>query len=550
MALPAIPTRHQDSAAHRQRIAESVNGITSFQFDDSRVRTQAEITAGVTPFNYAYPFGHAYRYGIVDDDATDNGTAIRAVAQMMATAGGGSLYFPFSNTGIYRYTGTLYFYGDDVRFVGDSQGVVLKKTDTGTMIAGHPNSHVNPSYTYVQRGGFRHIYLTSTTATIGLDITGFSYSRFNDFEIYLPGNSRKLIYGVGENGSSPYYNSFDDFALFGNNDGATSSGSVGVAFEPGAWTGGSNGPNGNFFTNLRRAAALDWLFDIQAGNGNLGSCISGESIHEAYFRLNSRAVDASGTSTGSNAENTLNHTGAGWTVNAFVNASVKITGGTGNGQIRRIGSNTATQLSLVIFWTFIPDNTSTYEIYLSKAVANKFSLIRGEGLNTSNPDFINSLPGARGHKFSQYTVESLGSGLVVNDTAKDPSNSYWDGDLVAIPFLSTGIAAATTISLTPSVGGAFYQGGYGFDGDFVVESMHISCEGESTGTAVVTLTVDSTYTLTGTINNSQRWAVFVAGDNRIISGSGKKIHVSVTTDAGWTPATADFAVTVMVRLLR
>lgn len=54
MALPPIPTRHVDSAAHRQRIAETVNGITSFQFDDSRVRTGAEIAAGVTPVNFAF----------------------------------------------------------------------------------------------------------------------------------------------------------------------------------------------------------------------------------------------------------------------------------------------------------------------------------------------------------------------------------------------------------------------------------------------------------------------------------------------------------------
>lgn len=62
MALPTIPNRHVDSDAHRQRIAETVNGITSFQFDDSRVRTQAEITALVTPVNLAYAVNHLWRY--------------------------------------------------------------------------------------------------------------------------------------------------------------------------------------------------------------------------------------------------------------------------------------------------------------------------------------------------------------------------------------------------------------------------------------------------------------------------------------------------------
>lgn len=63
MGLPALPTRHEDSLAHRQRIAETVNSITNFQFDDSRVRTGREIDNGVMPVNFAYAPGHLYRYG-------------------------------------------------------------------------------------------------------------------------------------------------------------------------------------------------------------------------------------------------------------------------------------------------------------------------------------------------------------------------------------------------------------------------------------------------------------------------------------------------------
>lgn len=78
MGLPAIPTRHQDSSAHRQRIAETVNGITSFQFDDSRVRTEGEIAAGKTPVNYAYPPAFASRYGFSDSaSAAINANAIQ-----------------------------------------------------------------------------------------------------------------------------------------------------------------------------------------------------------------------------------------------------------------------------------------------------------------------------------------------------------------------------------------------------------------------------------------------------------------------------------------
>jgi hypothetical protein len=80
MGIPSIPTRHQDEPAHRQRIAEVVNGVTSFQFDDSRVRTQAEITAGVTPVNYAYAPGIVDRYAAPGE--TDYAAAISAAIKV------------------------------------------------------------------------------------------------------------------------------------------------------------------------------------------------------------------------------------------------------------------------------------------------------------------------------------------------------------------------------------------------------------------------------------------------------------------------------------
>lgn len=105
MALPTIPTRHQDSGAHRQRIAETVNGVTSFQFDDSRVMTQAEITASVTPVNYAYAPGDIRRYGAKVDGITNDSAAITAAGLVASQSSGGiAVYFPAGTT---RYTGDL-----------------------------------------------------------------------------------------------------------------------------------------------------------------------------------------------------------------------------------------------------------------------------------------------------------------------------------------------------------------------------------------------------------------------------------------------------------
>ena len=71
---------------------------------------------------------------------------------------------------------------------------------------------------------------------------------------------------------------------------------------------------------------------------------------------------ASGTSTGTNSTTTLNNTGKAWTVNQWANFQVRITGGTGAGQVRTISSNTATALTISAVWTATPDATSTYVI--------------------------------------------------------------------------------------------------------------------------------------------------------------------------------------------
>ena len=69
-----------------------------------------------------------------------------------------------------------------------------------------------------------------------------------------------------------------------------------------------------------------------------------------------------GTSTGSNTGTTLNDTGQAWTINEWANKVVLITAATGAGQIRKISSNTATELTIADAWTTIPDATSMYTI--------------------------------------------------------------------------------------------------------------------------------------------------------------------------------------------
>lgn len=78
--------------------------------------------------------------------------------------------------------------------------------------------------------------------------------------------------------------------------------------------------------------------------------------------IGSAASFGSGTSTGTNTATTLNNTGKAWLTNQWANYQVRITGGTGIGQIRMIASNTATALTVSAAWTVTPDATSVYTI--------------------------------------------------------------------------------------------------------------------------------------------------------------------------------------------
>jgi len=69
-----------------------------------------------------------------------------------------------------------------------------------------------------------------------------------------------------------------------------------------------------------------------------------------------------GNSTGGNSSTTLANLNRTWTTNQWASWSVMITGGTGNGQVRTVVSNTGTRLTISSAWTTVPDSSSTYEL--------------------------------------------------------------------------------------------------------------------------------------------------------------------------------------------
>ena len=94
---------------------------------------------------------------------------------------------------------------------------------------------------------------------------------------------------------------------------------------------------------------------LPATIGTDGKLIATPSIVDGAFKS-----FATGTATSATAT-TLTQTGKTWTASQWINSQVRITAGTGAGQIRTITANTADTLT-VATWTTTPDATSQYAI--------------------------------------------------------------------------------------------------------------------------------------------------------------------------------------------
>ena len=478
-------------------------------------------------------------FGAKGDGTTDDTTAIQAANDSLAS--GGTLFFP---KGTYKITSTLNLKRNGMRWVGDgfeNTNIAYVNAAGGTAVAGHTSN-----LSTITNCEITEITFSSTAAAtdpaIYLDITTMSYSRF-DVNMQTRRVNGVCIYGEGNNGSSPYYNHISG-SFFGDSSSQTA-----LQFVSGAWSGGSDGPNANIIGPIRRAAALAYLCDLQSGNGNLFSDINGENIGTCYFRLNYRNAVDTGTSSGSNTTGILNDTGKAWTVNGYTNYAVKITGGTGSGQVRTIGSNTATQLTINNTWATLPDNTSTYSIYKSAATENKMVNVRAEG--SSGADFIQAHPGAVFNKASGTTVESLGAGLQVRDTSGDPSNNWFDGGKCIFTETVLNPGPGANIDVWPRNSSL---GGVAVGLDYVVESLTVSANTTTlSDTASVRLDVGGTAAGNGDMTllvslpdgNSVGQALPSATEKIPRDGTNRPMFLNVQTGGSFS-ATADLQITVCI----
>lgn len=105
-----------------------------------------------------------------------------------------------------------------------------------------------------------------------------------------------------------------------------------------------------------------------------------ENIYKTKFN----STEDSGTAS-AGAASTLTDSSKTFTVDAFANLVLKITGGTGSGQYRKISSNTTTVITVSAVWTTNPDATSTYEV---QTVGYKDETVDGDGTTTHFTKFF------------------------------------------------------------------------------------------------------------------------------------------------------------------
>jgi len=94
-------------------------------------QTAAELAAGITPSDEAYPPGNVLRYGAVADGVTDNTTAFN---NAITGAEKGVVYFPYVGTSSYRTDRITMASTDSDKYIFLEPGVVLECTAGGTGI--------------------------------------------------------------------------------------------------------------------------------------------------------------------------------------------------------------------------------------------------------------------------------------------------------------------------------------------------------------------------------------------------------------------------------
>jgi hypothetical protein len=143
MPLSKLPVTDLDNINHRRRARETINQVLDHSFDDSKVQTPAEIAAGVTPINKAYPPGYVDRYGTNTTPGTTDMTAAFNAAFKVAKNSGFDVVY--GSTWPYLLTGPIDAtqdagsdqYGYSVRNIGHTAAFTTNAPGYASILANH-----------------------------------------------------------------------------------------------------------------------------------------------------------------------------------------------------------------------------------------------------------------------------------------------------------------------------------------------------------------------------------------------------------------------------
>ena len=490
---------------------------------------------------------NVFDFGAVGNGTTDDTAAIQAAID--SSASGITVLLP---AGTYKVTDTILLKRTGVRLIGEGEGVTFVKYENaagGVLFSGDAAKTASTN-TY-ERCAITDLEILSSAAATDpdtcVDLTSFSYGHFS-----LQAQNRRangvIFYGQGNAGTSPYYNHIESTGLFGNTDYTQTA----FKFAEGAWAGGSNGPNANMIGPITRAAAFGYFVDLQVGQGNFFSQIGAESIGTAYLRLGFvSSYNDTGTSTGSNNQVKINDTSKSWTTNEWANGGVYISSGTGSGQYRRISTNTATQISLQDAWDTIPDATSTYALAYIKCAGNKFNQIRGEGLDSQNPDFIIADLACDTCVVAQSDISSLGTGKYLVDNSGSTRNSFFEGNRIVVHHTFENPNASFSGSAFPRTSAV---GGLRLCQNYTVDWVSVSCNDVANDTATVTVDIGGSTvgggveSLQAVLSSGSDIAVGMKHGNRsTYNGNNNALNINLATGSSFS-ATDDVIVAVGVTL--
>lgn len=150
---------------------------------------------------------------------------------------------------------------------------------------------------------------------------------------------------------------------------------------------------------------------------------------------------------------TLTDSGKTWSVDQYKGWFVRITGGTGSGQVKHISGNTATILTIggqSGDWATNPDATSTYVIY------NGAPAETGKATSGSDTTIVDSSAAWRTNQWNGFTV-AIGaeSKMIISNTATTLTTASWTTDPTANDLYS--IYRGSGIDASSGYPGAFQR---------------------------------------------------------------------------------------------